>query len=66
MKEKLSLLYRHLSHVETRGESTILMADGLKYISQMISECEKEEAEAKGEKNDGKKTNDKKEDQQEK
>lgn len=40
MKEKLEVLYNTLTLIETRGESTLIMADCLKHLGGCIAECE--------------------------
>lgn len=40
MKEKLTILYRTLCLIETKGASTKTMGDCLKYLEQMITELE--------------------------
>lgn len=40
MKNKLSYLYNTLVLIETKGESTLIMADCLKYLGQCINECD--------------------------
>lgn len=37
-------LMNTLSDVETKGQSTIAVANCMKFLAQCISECEKEEA----------------------
>lgn len=39
MKEKLTVLYNTLVLIETKGASTKLMGDCLKYLEQMINEA---------------------------
>ena len=43
MKEKLIMLKNTLFDVETRGASTIIMSDCIKYLSQLIAEFDKNE-----------------------
>lgn len=43
MKEKLIQLRNAMVLIETRGQSTIIMADCLKYIDQLITECDNPE-----------------------
>lgn len=38
MPEKLTRLYNTLVTIETKGESTKIMADCLRYIEQMVAE----------------------------
>ena len=38
MIEKLTALYNTLAQVETKGDSTVIMGDCLKYLKQMIAE----------------------------
>lgn len=45
MKEKLSRLYNTLTQVETKGESTLIMADCLKFLGVCVNECEEAEPE---------------------
>lgn len=45
MKEKLTRLQNALCTINTKGQDTIVMADCLKFISQMISEVETEKVE---------------------
>lgn len=40
MKEKLIRLHNTLLDIETKGGSTVTMGDCLKYLSQLISECD--------------------------
>ena len=46
MKEKLIQLQSILGLIETKGESTLIMADCLKFLRDCIQECE---ASVKGE-----------------
>ena len=39
MNEKLTKLFNTLCEVETKGKSTIVMSDCLRYLEQLISEC---------------------------
>lgn len=41
MKEKLIMLKNTLFDVETKGNSTIIMSDCIKYLSQLIAEFDK-------------------------
>lgn len=43
MREELQKLYNTLSIIETKGESTIVMADCLKFVNQLIAKCKEEE-----------------------
>ncbi|MBR4930745.1 MAG: hypothetical protein IKZ00_08110 [Bacteroidaceae bacterium] len=43
MKEKLTKLRNTMALVETKGESTKIMAQCLQYVEQLISECDKQE-----------------------
>ena len=38
MKNKLTVLYNTLAQIETKGQSTKLMAECLKYIEELIKE----------------------------
>ena len=38
MVEKLTPLYNTLAQIETKGESTILMGDCLKYLKKIIAD----------------------------
>ena len=40
MKNKLIQLKNTLGLVETKGESTLIMADCIKFIDQCVMECE--------------------------
>lgn len=42
MEEKLRRLYNTMSLVETKGESTKIMTDCLRYTEQLIAEAKKE------------------------
>lgn len=39
MKEKLTKLYNTMAQIETKGESTKLMAACLNFVTQMVNEC---------------------------
>lgn len=41
--EELQKLYNTLLTVETKGDSTLVMADCLKFVSQLILKCKEEE-----------------------
>jgi hypothetical protein len=43
MKEKLTQLYNTLCLVETKGNSTLIMADCIKFVEHCINECEEPE-----------------------
>ena len=43
MKKKLTNLYNTMNLIETKGNSTLLMADCLKFLNQCIQECEQEQ-----------------------
>lgn len=43
MKDKLTRLRNTLSLIETRGESTMIMAECLQFIGQCINECEEKD-----------------------
>lgn len=43
MKDKLIILRNTLSLIDTRGESTLHMADCIKFVSQLINDLEKSE-----------------------
>ena len=45
MNEKLTQLYSTLMQIETKGESTLIMADCFKFLGQCINECEQAEEE---------------------
>ena len=45
MKEDLIKLYNTLALVETKGESTKIMADSMRFIEQLVKKCD-ESAEA--------------------
>lgn len=45
MKNKLTGLYNTMALIETKGNSTLLMADCLKFLNQCIQECEQEQPE---------------------
>ena len=45
MSDKLVRLYNTLKTVETKGNSTIVMADCIRYVEQLISEAQNSEAE---------------------
>jgi len=52
MKEKLTILQNTLAQIETKGNSTLLMAKSIEYLGQIIREIEiKEKVKSKG-KND--------------
>lgn len=51
MSEELQKLYNTLSIIETKGESTIVMADCLKFVNQLIAKCKEEEKSNKMEPN---------------
>ena len=40
MKERLIQLLNTMSLIETKGESTLVMADCLKFLRDCIQECE--------------------------
>ena len=40
MKDKLIQLRNTLSMVETRGESTMIMADCVRFLNECIKECD--------------------------
>ena len=40
MKEDLIKVYNTLALVETKGESTKVMADLMRYVEQMIKNCD--------------------------
>lgn len=44
MKENLAKLYNTLAMIETKGESTKIMAQCLAFIEQMVRDCDKPEA----------------------
>lgn len=43
MGEKLTRLYNTMAMIETKGENTKIMADCLRFVSQMIAEEKKVE-----------------------
>ena len=43
MSEELQKLYNTLLVVETKGDSTLVMADCLKLVSQLILKCKEKE-----------------------
>ena len=43
MSEELQKLYNTLLVVETKGDSTLVMADCLTFVSQLILKCKEEE-----------------------
>jgi len=43
MSEELQKLYNTLLVVETKGDSTLVMADCLKFVNQLITRCKEEE-----------------------
>lgn len=43
MKTKLTKLYNTMALIETKGESTKLMAQCLMYVEQLAKECDKPE-----------------------
>ena len=43
MSEELQRLYNTLLVVETKGDSTLVMADCLKFVSQLILKCKEKE-----------------------
>ena len=45
MREELQKLYNTLSIIETKGESTIVMADCLRFVGQLRRKCEETKAE---------------------
>lgn len=48
MNEKLTRLFNTLCEIETKGRSTVVMGDCLKYLEQLIKECsDAEEQETK-------------------
>lgn len=42
MKEKLVKLYNTLGMIETKGESTRIMARCMEFVEQLAAECESE------------------------
>ena len=46
MKEELTSLFNTLCQVETKGQSSIIMADSLRYLEQLISKSEETEKES--------------------
>lgn len=44
MKDKLIQLRNTMAMIETRGESTMIMADCLKFLEQCIRECEQDKS----------------------
>ena len=52
LKNKLKDLHNAMSQVETKGDSTLMMSDCLRYLNQVIQECDKyEEKKEKSETN---------------
>ena len=47
MKENLIKLYGTLSNVETKGNSTKLMSDSLRFLETLINDCDANEQEDK-------------------
>ena len=45
ISEKLTPLYNTLVQVETKGNSTLIMADCLKFLNTLIQESEQEQTE---------------------
>ena len=45
MSEELQKLYNTLSIIETKGESTIAMADCLRFVDQLRRKCEEAKSE---------------------
>ena len=43
MSEELQKLYNTLLVVETKGDGTLVMADCLKFVNQLILKCKEEE-----------------------
>lgn len=52
MKQKLTQLYNSLGLVETKGGSTLIMADCMRFVEQLIVETETEEKNEKEESRD--------------
>lgn len=44
MKERLIQLLNTMSLIETKGESTLIMTDCVRYVNDLIQECEEKEA----------------------
>lgn len=49
MKDELTSLFNTLCQVETKGQSSIIMADSLRFLEQIINKCPAEPAEAEKE-----------------
>ena len=49
MEEKLTQLLRSMNMIETRGESTEIMADCKRFLRSLIAECHEESMKAKTE-----------------
>lgn len=43
MKEKLTIVFNALKQVETKGESTLIMADCLRELAKIVNEMPDEE-----------------------
>lgn len=46
MKEKLTKLYNTLAMIETKGESTKIMAQCLAYVEKLAQDCDKADTQA--------------------
>lgn len=44
MKERLTAIFNAMQTIETKGESTLAMADCIRSLYQIIQEMEKEQA----------------------
>lgn len=40
MNENLTKLYNTLCEIETKGKSTVIMSDCLRYLEQLIKDCD--------------------------
>lgn len=47
MKNELTAIHNELCKVETKGESTVIMANCLMYIRQLVQKIEQEQEQAK-------------------
>lgn len=46
MKDKLTAIFNTLKIVETKGDSTLIMADCLRELAKLINEMEQSDAES--------------------
>lgn len=40
MKDKLTALFNTMKHIETKGDSTLIMADCLRELAKLVNEME--------------------------